>query len=75
MSEQLITIDTFTQDGRAHICQTKLESEGIECFIAGEYSVSIGYPLVGEVRLQVKESDVARAVEILHHNVEQDVSA
>jgi len=74
MSEQLITIDTFTQDGRAHICQTKLESEGIECFIAGEYA-SIWCHLVGEVRLQVKESDVARAVEILHHNVEQDVSA
>ena len=74
MSEQLITIDTFTHDGRAHICKTKLESEGIECFIAGEHSASIGYPLVGEVRLRVKESDVERAVEILH-NVEQDVSA
>ena len=71
MSEQLITIDTFTQNVYAQICQTKLESEGIECFIEGEHSESIGYHLVGGVRLQVKESDVARAVEILH-DVEQE---
>ena len=49
-------------------------SEGVECYIAGEYSAYATAPLVDAIRLQVKESDVARAVEILH-NVEKDVSA
>lgn len=69
MSEKLITIATFSQAIEAHVSKTKLESEGIICFIADENIVNMNWfysNAVGGVKLQVKESDVKRALEILH---------
>ena len=69
MSGKLITIATFSQAIEAHVSKTKLESEGIECFIADENIVNMNWfysNAVGGVKLQVKEADVKRAIEILH---------
>ncbi len=68
MSEKLTTIATFSQAMEAHLSKAKLESEGIKCFIADEYTVTMYWLLsnaIGGVKLLVKESDRERAVEIL----------
>ena len=68
MSEKLITIATFSQEIEAHLSKIRLESEGIECFIADEYIVTMNWlysNAVGGVKLKVKESDVERTIEIL----------
>jgi hypothetical protein len=69
MPGKLITIATFNQSINTQLCKTKIESGGIECFIADERIVSKDwlYPyVVGDVKLQVNEADVERANEILH---------
>jgi hypothetical protein len=68
MSEKLITIATFYQEIEARLSKVKLGSEGIESFIIDKYLVTMDwlYPNSGSgVKLQVKESDVQRAIEIL----------
>lgn len=65
---QLITIAAFSQPIEAHLVKTRLESEGIECFLANEHIVTMNWlwsNAVGGVELQVKESDVEKATEIL----------
>jgi hypothetical protein len=62
MPEELVTIATFNVAVEADLARAKLESEGIECFLADEYS---RYLQAGGIKLQVGESDAQRAVEIL----------
>ena len=68
MVERLITIATFNNVTKAHLARMKLDMEGIECVMQDENIVAI-YNLynnfVGGVKLQVRESDVPRAMEIL----------
>lgn len=63
----LITIKTFENAVDAHILRTKLESEGIECFIFDENTVSLN-PLynvaVGGVKLKIDEKDLDKARKI-----------
>ncbi|NOR54258.1 MAG: DUF2007 domain-containing protein [Candidatus Aminicenantes bacterium] len=68
MPEKLITIATFSRVMEAHLSKARLESGGIECFLADEYIVIMNWlysDAVGGVKLRVKASDVQRAVEIL----------
>ena len=68
MSRKLITIATFNNVIDTQLPKRKLESEGIECFIVDQHISSIDwlYPiLVVNVRLQVNEGNVRRAIEIL----------
>jgi Putative prokaryotic signal transducing protein len=56
----------------AQLAHAKLESEGIHCFIAGE-NTNVAYPLLfNSVELQVLESDVGRANEILDRPADID---
>jgi hypothetical protein len=67
--ERRITIGCFSQVIDAQMAKTKVESEGIECFIVDERIVSKDwlYPcIIGSVKLQVNEPDGGRAIEILH---------
>ena len=69
MSGKLITIATFNQLIDTQLCKTKIESEGIECFIVDERIVSKDWLhpyVVGDIKLQVNQTDVERANEILH---------
>ncbi len=75
MSEKLITVAAFNKGIKAHLSKSKLESEGIECFIADENVVNLNWFLsnaVGCIKLQVKESDAERAVKILKAMVEEN---
>ncbi len=66
--DKFITIRTFTHPTELAILRGRLELEGIEYFIQDELSVQIrpGYSnAIGGVKLQVKESDIEKTLEIL----------
>lgn len=68
MSEELVTIATFSMAIEADLARAKLESEGIECFLADEHTVTVNWlysQAVGGVKLQVKEADAQRAIGVL----------
>ncbi len=64
----LILLKTLDDGISAHILKTRLESEGIQCFIHDENIVTLN-PLynfaVGGVKLKVNEVDLERAVNVL----------
>ena len=64
----LVLVRTYTVSVTAQITKTKLESEGVECFLFDEHTATV-YPLfdtaIGGIRLMVKEQDLARAQAIL----------
>jgi hypothetical protein len=76
------TVATFTTAIAAHAARTKLESEGIECFVADENLVGAN-PLysnaVGGVKVQVAPKDAERARkalgESLGHEAEKGAKA
>ena len=65
----LVIVKTFDDGISAHILRSRLESEGIECFIHDENIVTLN-PLfnfaVGGVKLKVEESDLEKALVILN---------
>jgi Zn finger protein HypA/HybF involved in hydrogenase expression len=67
-TEKFITVLTFTFASEVAIIRGRLESEGITCFVQDELTVQVN-PLysnaIGGVKLQVKESDLNQAIEIL----------
>ena len=66
--EKRFTIRRFSHLIDAQLDKTKLESQGIECFVIDESIISQDwfYPyVVGCVKLQVNEADSVRAIEIL----------
>ncbi len=65
MVEKLVTIATYGNTIEANLAKIKLASEDIDCFLAGEHAVAVYGGIVGEVKLQVRQSDVERAKEIL----------
>jgi len=68
MTERLVTIATYSQAIEADLSRTRLESEGIDCFLADEHTVTVNWlysNAVGGVKLKVRESDGQRAIEIL----------
>jgi hypothetical protein len=68
MTDKLITIANFVEPFQANLARVKLESEGIKCFLAGENFVATYWLLSGAdrgIKLQVRESEAERALEIL----------
>ena len=72
MADKLITIANFAFGpdpvSEAELAKIKLESEGIRCFLAGRNFVGMYWLYSGidrGVKLQVRGSDAARALEIL----------
>jgi hypothetical protein len=68
MTDKLITIANFIEPFQADLARVKLESEGIKCFLAGENFVATYWLLSNAdrgIKLQVKESEARRALEIL----------
>ena len=67
-TDNLVTIITFTFPSELVIIRSRLESEGIECFVQNELTAQV-QPFysnaIGGIKLQVKEEDVAKAIEIL----------
>jgi DNA-directed RNA polymerase subunit RPC12/RpoP len=68
MSNSLVTITTFVYPHELGVPCSLLESEGVECFVRDEFTTGT-FPhfsnSIGGIRLQVRESDAQRALEIL----------
>ncbi len=63
-----VTIKTYVFPHELFIDRSKLESNGIECFVRDELTVQVHNfysQAVGGIRLQVRPQDVERAKEIL----------
>jgi hypothetical protein len=68
MSDKIITLTTFTYPTEAYPLMTRLEEEGIECFLADENIISVNPFLsnaVGGVKVNIKEEDAEQALQIL----------
>jgi hypothetical protein len=68
MSEDLVTITRFYSLGEAKLAQGKLSSEGISAFVCDEHMHAINWHMgaaFGGIRLQVRDSQVVRALEVL----------
>ena len=65
----LTTLTTFGNFIEAHLLKSKLESEGIACFLLDEHMVTLN-PLynvtIGGIKLKVDEKDQERALEIIN---------
>ena len=71
------TIAAFSQPIEAHVLKTKLESEGIRCFIADENLIGANWlysNALGGVKLQVRPDDLDRARAILDEPAPLDES-
>jgi len=67
-TEKFITVLTFTFASEVAIIRGRLESEGITCFVQDELTVQVTpfySNAIGGVKLQVRESDLRQAIEIL----------
>lgn len=68
MSENIVTIKTFMFPTEAYPIISKLESEGIQCFLDGEHTVT-AHPFlsqaIGGVKLNIMEKDADLALKIL----------
>ena len=66
--EGLITVANFSHPTEADPVVAWLESEGIECFVTNEHTVTMNWlysNAIGGVGVQVQAADVERAHEIL----------
>lgn len=64
-----ITIRSFDNYIDANILRGKLQNEGIPCFLRDEYTVTIDPILsnaIGGIKLTVAETDMEKALELLH---------
>lgn len=64
----LITIKTFDSPIEMHTYKARLESEGIECFVKDEHSVTInplGSNALGGIKLRVNRVDAELALSIV----------
>ncbi len=71
MTDDIVTIATFSYPMEAEIARGKLESEGIWAFVADDYMVTMNWlysNAVGGVKLQVRESDTENALQILNQS-------
>jgi len=69
--EPLVTIASFDTPLKANILASRLEADGVECFIADAETIGVHGLLagaVGGVKIQVRESDGPRAAAILQAN-------
>jgi Putative prokaryotic signal transducing protein len=69
MSDSLKTVYRFNLPYEAHLARGLLETEGIESFIADEFTVGLNWhitPALGGVRLQVMDQYLKETSEILN---------
>lgn len=71
MEEQLVTLKTYMYPAEAYPLMSKLESEGIMCFLDGENTITV-HPFlsnaIGGVKLKIRESDTEKALEIIRQS-------
>lgn len=65
---RLVTLKTYTHPTEAYTLVSKLESEGVQCFLDGEHTITIDPFLsnaMGGVKLKVSSIDLEKAQGIL----------
>ncbi len=65
---ELVTVKTFDNYFSANIILSRLQSEGVECYLKDEYTVTIDPILcnaIGGIKLVVKKTDEAIVVKLL----------
>ena len=62
---ELVTIRQFGDMAEAMLAQGRLESAGIESFLADTNIARVDWPLTRGMRLQVERGDVETAIELL----------
>jgi tetratricopeptide (TPR) repeat protein len=70
---RLVTIGRFSHATEAYIPKTRLEAESVWAFVADAETVTMNWlysNAIGGVKLQVREADVERALEILNRQPE-----
>ena len=68
MADRIVTLATYMYPTEAYPLMSKLESEGIECFLDGENTVTAMPFLsnaIGGIKLNIKNSDAEKALQIL----------
>src|SRR5579863_6530678 len=78
MLEELVTISKFLSLGEAKLAQGKLVSAGITAFVCDENMHAMNWHMgmaLGGIRLQVPDSQVVRALEVLDDFEPQDSEA
>ena len=69
MEDKIVEIARFYEPEAAQMIESLLKSEGVNCYLRNEYTSRIQYPVnVGGIRIELLESEVPRAKEILEAN-------
>ena len=69
MEDKIVEIARFYVLEKAELLLSLLQSEGIECYLRNEYTTQVmGSINVGGIRVELLESDVPRAMEIMEAN-------
>ena len=66
-TNKMVEIARFQNAMKARELEELLKSEGIDCFVSNEFSTQMmgGYVDMGGVRVELLESDVPRALEVM----------
>ena len=78
MAGKLVTVCTFDMPMDAHLAKGLLEANGLTAFLADELTVGVAWHLsnaVGGIKLQVAESDVEHAANILASREDSSIDA
>lgn len=69
-TEKMVEVARFQYPEQAQALVTLLQSEGIDCYIRNEFSSRImaGYVDIGGARVELLESSVAQALEIMQEH-------
>jgi hypothetical protein len=65
---QLVTVQSFDNYFNASIILTRLQSDGVECWLKDENTVTLDPMLsnaIGGIKIQVKKKDEARVIKLL----------
>lgn len=69
MEDKIVEIARFYEPEAAQMIESLLKSEGINCYLRNEYMSQVMYPAnMGGIRIELLESEVPRAMEILEAN-------
>ena len=69
MEDKIVEIARFYEPEEAQMIESLLKSEGIKCYLRNEYTSQVMYPAnMGGIRVELLESEVPRAMEIMEAN-------
>ena len=69
MEDKIVEIARFYEPEEAQILESLLKSEGIICYLRNDYTSQVMYPAnMGGIRVELLESEVPRAMEIMEAN-------